>query len=82
MHVIGSLKSASLTWNGNIKDVLLKYDIIYQSIGFLSICHAVASGKVSFQQISEYEQNFRDSEFSVNLGTPEEFYNTRLVNKK
>ena len=60
----------------------LKYDIIYKYVGFLSICHATDSCIVSFQQIIEYEENFRDLEFSVNGVTPEEFFNTRLENKK
>ena len=30
MHVFGGFKSTSLTLNGNISEVLLKYDIIFQ----------------------------------------------------
>ena len=82
MHVLGGFKSTSLTLNGNISDVILKYDIIYQYVGFLSICHATVSCIVSFHQISEYEENFRHLEFSVNGVTQEESFNTRLVNKK
>ena len=54
-HVFGSFKSASLTLNGNISDVLLKYGIIYESIGFLSIGHAATSWTctVSCHQISD-----------------------------
>ena len=74
--------STSVTLNGNISDVLLKCEIIYQYVGFISVCHATASYIVSFHQISEYEENFRDLQFSVNGVTPEVFFNTRLVNKK
>ena len=53
-HAVGSFKSTSLTLNGNISDVHLKYGIMYKSFGFLSICHAVTSCTVFFHQISEY----------------------------
>ena len=60
---------------GNVSDLLLKYGIIYQSVGFLSVFHSAASCIVSFHQISRY---FRDFEFSgsnpVNIKL--------LVNKK
>ena len=45
-HVFGSFKSTSLTFNGNISDVPLKYSIIYKSIRFLSSRHAVTSCSV------------------------------------
>ena len=56
MHVFIAFRSASVTLNGNISDLLLKYGIIYQSVGFLSV-----SCIVSFHQISQY---FRDFSFS------------------
>ena len=82
MHVFGGFKSTSLTLNGNINDVLWKYDIIYQYVGFLSICHATASCIASFRQISEGEENFRYLGFSVDGVIQEESFNVRLVNKK
>ena len=55
-RVFGSFKSTSMTLNGNISEVHLKYGIICKSIGFLSIHHAVTSCTVSFHQISEYQK--------------------------
>ena len=37
MCVFGGFKSTSLILNGNISDVLLKYDIIYQYVGCLFV---------------------------------------------
>ena len=67
--------SNPLLMKGNVSNLLLKYGIIYQSVGFLSVFHSAASCIVSFHQISRY---FRDFAFSgsnpVNIKL--------LVNKK
>ena len=64
-------KSTSMTLNGNISDVHLKYDIIYKSIGFLSIPHAVTSCTVSFNQISEYQKKTSEIWTSQWMGRPQ-----------